>query len=89
MRNRDEHRIRGAAAWLHLAATPAFAAMALLTVFADNAAGMLCSAHGMSPLTGMPTMYLLMSAFHAGPWLRMLAARTYKQGSAARAAVPD
>ena len=34
---------------------------------------MLCSAaHGM-PLGGMVPMYLLMSAFHLAPWLRLIA----------------
>jgi hypothetical protein len=42
--------------------------MALLTL-AGGAPDMLCSA---SPLTGMVPMYLLMSAFHAAPWLKLL-----------------
>jgi hypothetical protein len=59
--------------WLHLAATPTFAAMAALTVFASNPMDTLCSAHGMSPLGGMTTMYLMMGTFHAGPWLKRVA----------------
>jgi hypothetical protein len=35
----------------------------------------LCSAHG-SLMSGMVPMYLLMSAFHAGPWLRMITGRS-------------
>lgn len=35
----------------------------------------LCSAPDASPLTGMIPMYLLMSAFHSTPWLRLLASR--------------
>jgi hypothetical protein len=58
----------GAADWLSLAAAPTFAVMALLTL-AGGAPDMLCSA---SPLTGMVPMYLLMSAFHAAPWLKLL-----------------
>jgi hypothetical protein len=27
------------------------------------------------PLSGMAPMYLLMSAFHAAPWLKLIAAR--------------
>jgi hypothetical protein len=60
---------------LSLAAAPTFAIMALLTTIQD--AGMpdvLCSAaHGASLLTGMVPMYLLMSAFHSAPWLRLIA----------------
>jgi len=49
----------------------------------------LCSAsHGFG-LGGMTVMYGLMSAFHAGPWLRMLAARKRRQDSADRAPPPD
>jgi hypothetical protein len=33
---------------------------------------MLCSATHVSPLSGMATMYLLMSAFHARPWLMLI-----------------
>ena len=64
----------GAADWLRLAATPAFALMALAT--ANDAPGeMICSAAHASPLSGMAPMYLLMSAVHAGPWLKRLSGR--------------
>ena len=59
----------GAADWLSLAAAPTFAIMALLSVGGE--AEMLCSAGPPSPLSGMATMYLLMSAFHVSPWLRL------------------
>ncbi|HEY3792718.1 MAG TPA: hypothetical protein VGM09_12865 [Bradyrhizobium sp.] len=64
----------GAADWLSLAAAPAFMIMALLTeVFGGGAMDMLCStAHGSSLLSGMVPMYLLMSAFHSGPWLKLI-----------------
>ncbi|KGM32945.1 hypothetical protein [Inquilinus limosus] len=62
-----------AAGWLHLAAAPVFAAMALATVLSGGEADVLCSAAGMSPLGGMAPMYLLMSVFHAAPWLRLIA----------------
>lgn len=75
---RNGHCTRDAAAWLHLAATPAFAAMALWTTVAGDPMDMLCGAHGMSPLNGMTSMYVLMAAFHAGPWLRMFATRKRK-----------
>jgi hypothetical protein len=63
-----------AAGWLGLAAAPTFAVMALLTRIQDGGMpGMLCSAaHDASPLTGMVPMYLLMSAFHSAPWLRLI-----------------
>jgi hypothetical protein len=59
----------GVADWLHLAASPAFALMALLTGVSGS--DMLCGAA--SPLGGMVPMYLLMSAFHLPPWLRLMA----------------
>jgi hypothetical protein len=65
-----------AAGVLSLAAAPTFALMALLTGAFDAGADLLCAvAHHASPLSGMVVMYLLMSAFHAGPWLKLLAAR--------------
>ncbi len=62
---------------LSLAATPAFAVMALLTaVHGDGMPDMICSAtHEGSLMTGMVPMYLLMSAFHLAPWLRLLSHR--------------
>jgi hypothetical protein len=67
---------RGAAEWLGLAAAPAFAVMALLTAILDGGAPhMLCSpAPEASPLSGMVPMYVLMSVFHSGPWLKLIAA---------------
>lgn len=65
----------GAAGWLHLAATPTFAVMALVTGVSGGEADVLCSAMGASPLGGMVPMYLLMSVFHAAPWLRLIAGR--------------
>ena len=62
-----------AADFLCLAATPAFATMALLTgVFGGGPMDALCAAaHDASPLNGMVLMYALMSAFHSAPWLRL------------------
>jgi hypothetical protein len=35
----------------------------------------MCSAaHGASPLSGMVPMYVLMSAFHLAPWLKLVSA---------------
>jgi hypothetical protein len=60
------------AAWLHLAATPSFGGMALLTALLGGGPDMICG-QSASPLGGMMPMYLLMSAFHAAPWLRLIA----------------
>lgn len=66
---------QGAADRLSLAAAPTFAAMALLTA-ASGDGDMLCSSMpGMSPLGGMVPMYVLMSAFHLAPWLKLIAGR--------------
>ena len=66
---------RGAADSLHLAAAPAFALMAMLTTMQDSGAHqMRCM--GMadaSSWNSMSLMYLLMSAFHAAPWIRLAA----------------
>jgi hypothetical protein len=60
--------------WLSLAAAPTFAVMALLTACLGGARpALLCSAiGGASPMTGMVTMYVLMSAFHSAPWLKLV-----------------
>ena len=67
----------GAADRLCLAAAPTFAIMALLTgVLADGPPDPLCSAaQDASPLSGMVPMYLLMSAFHSAPWLKLVSSR--------------
>src|SRR5476651_957603 len=63
----------GVADWLCLAAAPTFAIMALLTcVLGGGQMAMMCSAPDASPLNGMAAMYLLMSAFHSAPWLRLI-----------------
>ncbi|MBZ9897823.1 MULTISPECIES: hypothetical protein [unclassified Mesorhizobium] len=64
----------GIADWLGLAAAPTFALMALLAGIFGGDAAMLCMGTS-SPLTGMPAMYLLMSAFHLAPWLRVISNR--------------
>jgi hypothetical protein len=64
----------GADRLLSLAAAPTFAIMALLTgVLGPPDA--LCSIAGASPLGGMVPMYLLMSAFHLAPWLKLISGR--------------
>jgi hypothetical protein len=66
---------RIAADWLCLAAAPTFAIMALLTaVLGGGPLEMLCM-HAGSSFGGMVPMYLLMSAFHAAPWLKLTSSR--------------
>ena len=59
----------GAADCLSLAAAPTFAVMALVTAVGGSPLDAFCSA---SPLGGMAPMYLLMSAFHMAPWLKLI-----------------
>jgi hypothetical protein len=60
-----------AAGGLALAASPTFAIMALLTGVSGG--DMVCAAvPDAFPLSGMATMYLLMSAFHSAPWLKLI-----------------
>ena len=63
--------------WLYLAAAPTFAVMALLIgVVGAGHPDILCSAaEHTSPLSGMTSMYLLMSAFHSPPWLKLISSR--------------
>jgi hypothetical protein len=78
-RNEDNrvHPVLGAADWISLAAAPTFAIMALLAgILGAGPPDMLCSAaHGLSPLSGVVVMYLLMSAFHSAPWLKLISRR--------------
>ena len=62
----------GLAEWLRLAAAPTFAVMALLTGLGASPMDGLCSSGHGAPLSGMVTMYLLMSAFHSPPWLNLI-----------------
>ena len=74
----------GAAEFLSLAAAPTFAVMALLTaVLGGGPLAMLCGADA-SALTGMIPMYLLMSAFHTAPWLRLISNSSPPLGGEAR-----
>jgi hypothetical protein len=68
----------GVADWLCLAAAPTFAIMALLTgVLGGGQMAMLCSPpQDASWLSGMVPMYVLMSAFHLAPWLKLIARRS-------------
>ena len=66
----------GTAGRLSLAATPTFALMALWTAIFSDQLDMPCMAtQSTSPMNGMTLMYLLMSAFHAAPWLGLFSSR--------------
>ena len=67
-----------AADGLAFAAAPAFLIMGLLSA-TGGPAQMLCTAAPVSPLGGMAAMYLLMSALHAAPWLKLIANRRGRQ----------
>jgi hypothetical protein len=73
---RSDAAALGVADYLCLAAAPSFAMMALLTAVLGGPPDMLCSvAQDASPLGGMVPMYLLMSAFHSAPWLKLISSR--------------
>ena len=66
-----------AAGWLSLGASPVFALMAVLTGITHGGAMAMCPMADASPLGWMPgggmaLMYLLMSLFHATPWVRII-----------------
>jgi hypothetical protein len=59
--------------WLSLAAAPTFAIMALAAAAPGGDGGhMMCTAEHPTTLGGMVPMYLLMSAFHSQPWLKLI-----------------
>ena len=76
----SENETTSAADWLRLAAAPTFAAMAMLTgVIGSEKIALVCmTSNGLSWLSGMVPMYLLMSAFHLAPWLTLVA--NWRQG---------
>jgi hypothetical protein len=66
---------KGVAGGLSLAAAPTFAVMALLTHLGGSSPDTLCSTGTALHLGGMVPMYLLMSAFHVAPWLKLVGGR--------------
>jgi hypothetical protein len=70
---RREWRKLHADRWLSVAAAPIFAIMALLTgVYGGGPVDAICSVAGAPLLGGMVPMYLLMSAIHSAPWLKLI-----------------
>ena len=57
--------------WVAFSATPIFAIMAVLTAVVGSGS---MDMHA-SPLTGMVTMYSLMSVVHSAHWLKLLYGR--------------
>jgi hypothetical protein len=95
-RGASRHALLGAAVlragdWLGLAAAPAFAAMALLTVIdGGGPPHMLCSAaEGASLMSGMAPMYALMCAFHLTPWLRLASSLPARRSVKFERVAPD
>ena len=92
--NTRSHETRGrteAGGWLHFAAAPAFAAMALVTgVMGAAPARVLCQTmgHGWLSPDGMSFMYLLMAVFHAAPWWQWMVRRTRDHKRAKRRCAP-
>lgn len=65
------NKTTGKPASLALAASPVFAAMALVSA-ADAPPLALCAAGAtLLPIDGMTAMYLLMALFHLPPWLKL------------------
>ena len=65
---------------LAFAASPVFVALASLPgLLSDEPAASVCSSAQASPLSGMVTMYLVMGALHAAPWLKLLSGRHAKR----------
>jgi hypothetical protein len=79
---RQEGLKAGVDRWLSLAAAPTFAIMALATsVLGGGPTYMICSAEHGSLLSGIVPMYLLMSAFHSPPWLKLISKRSRRSHS--------
>jgi hypothetical protein len=70
----------GLVEWLQLAATPTFAIMAVLTGFGGTPMDRICSSGHGAPLSGMVTMYILMTVFHSRPWLNLISGSLMEQG---------
>jgi hypothetical protein len=61
---------------LGFAATPLFALLALVSTAGMSGLSICNSTLPLLPINDMALMYLLMSIFHASPWLRLLSPPT-------------
>jgi hypothetical protein len=75
--SRRNWQVRGAAAWLALAASPTFALMAWTTANAARPIAFCSSGPATLPIDGMAAMYVLMSLFHLSTWLKLAAGRLW------------
>jgi hypothetical protein len=71
----DDGTASGVAGWLSLAATPAFGMMAAYTGIFGRPEMICASMPDALPLNGMVLMYVLMSIFHATPWVKLAVRR--------------
>lgn len=67
--------LRRLVAWLRIAATPTFAAMAVVCQATAGHNMLPICGMGAPVLAGMAPMYLLMSLFHSPPWLKLAGKR--------------
>jgi glycerol-3-phosphate acyltransferase PlsY len=71
------------AGWLGLAAAPTFALMAWISAVSSPGMTMCSAASAFMPINDMALMYLLMSLFHASPWLKVFPARSQHRNTSA------
>ena len=75
--NARARQARDVAGWLALAASPTFALMAWMAANAAPTIAFCSPGSSLPPVSGMTTMYLLMSLFHLSPWLKLASARPW------------
>jgi len=65
---------------LGLAASPLFALLATVSAVSTSGLSLCSTTLPLLPINDMALMYLLMSVFHASPWLRLLSQRSRRLG---------
>jgi hypothetical protein len=61
---------------LGLAASPLFALLATVSAVSTSGLSLCSTTLPLLPISDMALMYLLMSVFHASPWLRLMSQRS-------------